>query len=753
LTSGEARRRLTDVGPNTVVEEAPSSAAALLEKFWGPVPWLLEVAIALQLWFGAYVEAAVIGGLLLFNATLGVVQQGRASAALAALKQRLAPTALVLRDGEWVRRPAQELVPGDAIRLPLGALVAADARVVSGSVMVDQSLLTGESVPVDAEAGSQVYAGSLVRRGQAIAEVTATGSRTLFGRAAELVRVAHARSTEQAAILGATRNLAIVNGSVALLVVLSASAMGWPFADVVRLALTALLASIPVALPATFTLSAAIGAQALARRGVLLTRLSAVHEAAAMDLLCADKTGTLTRNALEVVEVVAMAGFERDRVLTLAALASSEADQDVIDATIRRAAMAAVAHDDLPHLVRFVPFDPAAKMSEAFAVDRDGNELRIAKGAFETIARVADVPADARRGVDELAGQGHRVIAVAAGSPPSLRLAGLIALSDPPREDSPALVAALRDHGVRTVMVTGDSAVTAAAIAGKVGIDERSVFARVMPEEKYRLVKALQGRGHVVGMCGDGVNDAPALRQAQIGIAVSSATDVAKAAAGMVLTEPGLAGVLFAVTEGRIAFQRLLTFALNMLVKKIEIVLFLAIGLALAGHAVLTPALMVLMLITNDFLAMSLTTDRATPAPSPSAWRMRRITGAAVVFAAGKLGFSTAMLAVGSFRLDLSPGQVQTLAFVTLVFGSQALLYVLRERGHLWSSRPGVWVLAASTADVGLVGVLAVSGVLMDPLPWGVVAAALAAAGGFAVVLDRIKRPVLSVFGIEPCAS
>jgi H+-transporting ATPase len=254
-------------------------------------------------------------------------------------------------------------------------------------------------------------------------------------------------------------------------------------------------------------------------------------------------------------------------------------------------------------------------------------------------------------------------------------------------------------------------------------------------------------------MCGDGVNDAPALRQAQIGIAVSSATDVAKTAAGMVLTEPGLAGVLFAVIEGRIAFQRLLTFAFNMLVKKIEIVLFLAIGLALTGHAVLTPALMVLMLITNDFLAMSLTTDRATPARSPSAWRMRRITGAAVVFAVGKLGFSTAILAVGSFRLGLSPGQVQTLAFVTLVFGSQALLYVLRERGHLWSSRPGVWVLAASTADVSLVCVLAISGVLMDPLPWGVLVAALAAASGFAVVLDQIKRPVMSVFGIETCAS
>ncbi|MBI1963954.1 MAG: HAD-IC family P-type ATPase, partial [Candidatus Rokubacteria bacterium] len=521
LTSDEARRRFAEVGPNAVAEEAPSALATLFEKFWGPVPWLLEAAIVVQLTLGAYVEAGVIGGLLLFNALLGFIQQGRAGAALTALKKRLAPAALVLRDGEWVRRPAEQLVPGDVIRLPLGALVPADGRVVSGSVLVDQSMLTGESIPVEAEADSLVYAGSLVRRGQAIAEVTAIGSTTYFGRAAELVRVAHARSTEQAAILGATRGLALVNGSVALLIVLAAAAMGWPFADVVRLALTALLASIPVALPATFTLSAAIGAQTLARTGVLLTRLSAAHEAAAMDLLCADKTGTLTRNALEVVEAVALAGFDRDRVLTLAALASSEADQDVIDATIRRAAAAALSLGHVPRLVRFLPFDPATKMAEAFTVDRDGHELRIVKGAFETIADAAEAPAEARRLVDDLAGRGHRVIAVAAGPASSLRLAGLIALSDPPREDSAALVAALRGMGVRTMMVTGDSPATAAAVAGKVGIEGRvcpperlaeearvegfGVFARVVPEEKYRLVKALQGHGHVVGMCGDGV--------------------------------------------------------------------------------------------------------------------------------------------------------------------------------------------------------------------------------------------------------
>lgn len=765
LTSLEARRRLAQFGPNAVVEEALPAWRGFLAKFWGPIPWMLEAAIILQLGLGEHIEAAVIGGLLLFNAGLGFIQEGRAGAALAALKKRLAPTALVRRDGAWVRLPASDVVPGDAIRLPLGALVPADARISSGSVMVDQSMLTGESVPVDANPGGQVYAGSLVRRGQAIAEVTATGSKTYFGRAAELVRVARAASTEQAAIFAATRNLAIVNGTVAILIIGYAYAVALPSADLIRLALTALLATIPVALPATFTLSAAFGAQILARRGVLLTRLSAAHEAAAMDVLCADKTGTLTRNTLDVADVVAMPGFDRNRVLALAALASSEADQDPIDAAIRGAASKRAAGGTAQQLMRFIPFDPATKTSEALVAAQDGGELSIIKGAFEAVARVAEIPADVRRLVDDLAGQGHRVIAVAAGVPMSLRLAGLIAISDPPREDSARLIADLQDMGVRTVMVTGDSAVTAAAIARKVGIadavcpperisedlstDEFGVFARVVPEEKYRLVRAFQRRGHVVGMCGDGTNDAPALRQAQIGIAVSSATDAAKTAAGMVMTEPGLAGIVFAVREGRIGFQRLLTYTLNMLTKKIEIVLFLAIGLALTGHAVMTPVLMVLMLMTNDFLAMSLTTDRATAAPSPSRWRLKNITFSALALGACKLAFSTAVLAFGYYQLGLAPGELQTLAFVTLVFGAQAVLYVVRERRHLWSSKPSTWVLASSAADIVIVSALAFSGVLMAPLPLRLLAEVFVASIAFALILDQVKLPVRSAFKVE----
>jgi len=760
LSGEEAQRRLAQFGPNSVAEKAISPWKTFLAKFWSPISWMLEAAILLQLALGERIEAVVVGALLLFNAILGFVQEGRAGAALAALKQRLAPVAIVRRDGQWVSRPAPELVPGDVIRLSLGALVPADAAILSGSVSVDQSMRTGESVPVAADAGSQVYAGSLVQLGQATAAVTATGAKSYFGKTAELVRIAHGRSSEQAAIWSVTRGLALVNCAIAAFCVLYGYFLSLPPADLVRLGLTALLGTIPVALSATFTLSAAVSAQRLSRHGVLLTRLSAAYEAAAMDILCVDKTGTLTRNTLTVAEVCPMSGHDRDQVLQLAVLASSDAGQDPVDAAIVSAARNANLPPAVLRLVRFIPFDPATRVAEADIVDSDGKALRIVKGAFGSIPGLQDLPPEARRLADDLAERGNRVIAVAEGSLNSLRLAGLIAISDPPREDSAHLVSALGRLGVRMVMATGDSRPTAAAIARDVGIagsvfpenrihealdlHEFGVFARVTPEDKYELVRAMQRSGHVVGMCGDGTNDAPALRQAQIGIAVSTATDVAKAAAGMVLTEPGLPGIVSAVSEGRIGFQRLLTYTLNMLVKKVEIVLYLAIGLGITGQAVMTPVLMVLMFVTNDLLSMSLTTDRASPAWKPSVWRIRRMIGVAGILGVCKLSFSSAVLAFARFRLELSPVELQTVAFITIVFGNQALLYALRERRHLWSSLPGRWVLASSAADVFIASLLAWSGFLMAALSWRLLLAVFAAAAGFALILDQAKLQVLS---------
>ena len=405
LSSTEARSRLQTVGPNAMPDTSMHPLRMALEKFWAPVPWMLEAAVLLELVLGKYIEAAIIAALLVFNAALGLFQESRAQATLAALKSRLALNASVRRDGAWKTIPAADLVPGDVVKLSLGAVVAADVHLTGGNVLLDQSMLTGESVPVEAGAGMQTYAGALVRRGEALAEVTATGTRTRFGRTAELVRTAHVVSSQQKAVLRVVRNLAAFNGGVIVLLVACAWYLQMPLDAIVPLVLTAILASIPVALPATFTLAAALGAAALARRGVLPTRLSAVDEAATMDVLCSDKTGTLTRNALTVTTIHAMPGFDDAHVLALASLASSDGGQDPVDGAVRTAA-AANPVSDAPKMVRFVPFDPATKMSEAMVTDQAGAMQRVVKGAFTTVIALASRVTGRDRRVERSRGEG-----------------------------------------------------------------------------------------------------------------------------------------------------------------------------------------------------------------------------------------------------------------------------------------------------------------------------------------------------------
>ena len=757
LTTDEAHRRLQKFGPNAVPDTAARPLRRALTKVWAPVPWMLEASIVLEIALGKYVEAAVIGGLLLFNAALGFTQEGRAQATLAALKSRLAMNASVRRDNAWAIVPAVALVPGDTVKLSLGAVVAADVRLTGGGILLDQSMLTGESVPVEAGPGFRTFAGALVRRGEAVAEVTATGTRTKFGRTAELVRTAHSESSQQKAVLQVVRNLAMFNGVVITLLVGYAFARGMPGAEIIPLVLTAILASIPVALPATFTLAAALGARSLASLGVLSTRLSAVDEAASIQVLCADKTGTLTNNELKVTAVHSMTGFDEPHVLGMAALASSEGGQDPVDAAIRSAASKAAA-SGLPKLKKFVPFDSTTKMCEATAVDASGATVRAVKGAFAAVIGLTQPSADASAIESQLEAKGFRVLAVAVGPPNALKLAGIIALSDPPRKDSADLVKELSTLGVRTVMVTGDAPATATIVARAVGLDgavcppgpipndvrpeQFAVFAGVLPEGKFNLVKAFQKSDHTVGMCGDGANDAPALRQAQMGIAVSTATDVAKSAAGIVLTKPGLGGIVASVKEGRATFQRIQTYTLNSVIKKIVQVLFLAVGLIMTGHAILTPMLMVILMITGDFLAMSLATDNVRASATPNVWRIGALTAAGVVMGLGALFFCVAVLAVGKFRMDLGIDALRTLAFVSVVFGSEATLYAVRERRHMWSSRPSLWVIVSSFSDVLIVVALAMLGIGMTALPLPAIAMTLVGAVVFAFGLDLIKMPV-----------
>jgi H+-transporting ATPase len=758
LTADEAARRLAKFGPNAMPDTRAHPLRTALQKLWAPVPWMLEAAILLEIGLGKYVEAAIIAGLLVFNAVLGLLQESGAQATLAALKSKLALVASVRRDGAWSLIPAEGLVPGDVVKLSLGAVAPADLRITGGEILLDQSMLTGESVPIEAAAGLQTYAGALVRRGEAVGEVTATGTRTKFGHTAELIRNAHVASSQEKAVMRVVRNLAGFNAVVIVALAIYAHMLKLPLGEIIPLILVGVLASIPVALPATFTLASAIGARNLARQGVLPTRLSAVDEAASMDVLCADKTGTLTCNSLKVTTVSPMAGADAARVLTLAALASSEGGEDPVDAAVRAAALKGKA-GATSTLISFTPFDPATKMSEATVVSSDGGSERVVKGAFSVVAALAE-PAGAAKEADRLEALGFRVLAVAAGPPSAMKIVGLIALSDPPRAESAGLVAKLKALGVRMVMVTGDAAATAVIVAQAVGLkgaifppgpiqstvqpEAFSVFAGVLPEDKFKLVKAFQAEGHTVGMCGDGVNDAPALRQAQIGIAVSTATDVAKSAAGMVLTKPGLEGIVAAVHEGRVIFQRVLTYTLNSITKKIITGLFLAFGLFLTGHAVLTPMLMVILMITGDFLAMSLTTDTVRPSPAPNAWRIGRLTLAGMAMAICPLTYCLGAVAIGKYALHLDIVQLQTVAFTALVFSGQAVTYAIRGRQRLWGSRPSLWLCASSVTDILIACSLAVSGVGMTALPAQVVALTLAAGGVLFLTLAVIKIPIFA---------
>ena len=755
LSSAEARRLLSQFGPNATPDVAVHPLRLVLRRFLAPVSVLLEIAIVLQLVLGEYVEASIIGVLLIFNTAIGFFHESRAQSTIAALKSRLALNASVLRDDTWTISPAAELVPGDIVKLSLGTVVAADVRVREGSILLDQSMLTGESLPVEAGPGTETYAGALVRRGEAVAEVLATGDRTKSGRTAELVRTAYVVSTEQKAVFRVVRNLAGFNGAVTVLLMVYAYKIGMPLSEAVPLMLISVLASVPVALPATFTLATAIGAQALTRVGVLPTRLSAVDEAASLDVLCMDKTGTLTRNELAVAEIRAMPGFDQDLVLALAALASAEGGQDPVDAAFRAAAASCMANADLPKVTKFVPFDPATKMSEARAIDREAKPLRIVKGAFAVVHGLSQRSPEAELAANELEKLGHRVLGIAIESDGTMRIAGLVALSDPPRSDSKPMIDQLRTLGVHTVMVTGDASTTAAFVADAVGLtgavcppgripdsvgpDDFSVFAGVLPEDKFRLVKALQNSGHTVGMCGDGANDAPALRQAQIGIAVSTATDVARSAAGIVLTEPGLAGIIASVREGRITFQRILTYALRAIVHKSRQVLFLGFGLILTKHAILTPMLMVISMITGDFLAMSSTTDNVRPSSMPNSWRIDTLTIVGIALGLFDLAFCMGLLIFGSLVMQLDIDTLRTMTLVTLACNGQAVFYVVRERRRLWSSRPSLLVFVSSIVDVLIIGTLALGGILMAPLAPSIVAGIFAAAIVLALIMDQVK--------------
>ena len=600
LTSVEASKRLLQYGKNIVSEKKSSRLLIIAKKFWAPIPWMLEITIILQLILNKYDEAIIIFVLLIFNSILSFYQEERANKALALLRKHLAIKARVFRDEQWQLISAEELVPGDIVHLRMGDITPADIKLTNGNLLIDQSVLTGEAMPIEGVSGATAYSGSLIKRGEATGEVISTGKNTYFGKSVELIQTAKAETHIKTVIFTIIKYLVTIDSLLALSVFIFAIVTNLILTDIIPYALILIIASIPVALPATFTLATAVGAIRLAKQNVLVTHLTAIEEAATMDVVCIDKTGTITQNQLELAKIKPFLPYTENDLLYYASLASDESSQDPIDQAILTAAYALKIDYLQAEKIKFTPFDPAIKRTEAI-IHINNHYVRVIKGTPDIVAGMVNSVENITENVSQLAEHGYRVLAVAIDKSYEddiknhLEFVGLIAFNDPERSDSKSLLKQINQYGLKVIMVTGDNIATAKAVAEDVEIGAHTasssilqsgnrnilnydVFAGMFPEDKFRLVKTLQTEHHIVGMTGDGVNDAPALKQAEVGIAVANATDVAKSAASIVLTNSGLSGILSAIEVSRRIYQRMLTYILNKIIKSFEIAIFLSVG-------------------------------------------------------------------------------------------------------------------------------------------------------------------------------
>jgi H+-transporting ATPase len=771
LTDAEAKQRLFQYGRNYITKKRPHNLMLILRKFWAPIPWMLEVTIILQLIIGKIEEAIIITALLIFNSLLSFFQEERANKALTILKKHLAINARVLRDGKWQLITAENLVPDDIIHLRMGDISPADIRIISGNASLDQSVLTGEALPTEGTEGSIVYSGTIIKRGEVTGKVIATGVNTYFGKTVELIQTAKTQSHINNIIFTILKYLVVVSVLLVSMVLVYAFFSKLPLIEIIPYILVLLVASIPVALPATFTLATALGAQLLAKHGVLVTRLSAIEEAAVIDVICLDKTGTITSNKLTLVDLYSYHPYSNEDLLKFALLSSDEATQDPIDAAIFSVARTNGTLITLPMDLRFVPFDSVNKRTEAIFT-QNGKIFHILKGSPDIIVDIISKPNNLLQDTSRLAAKGCRVLAVAVSETNNnekqnkFSLAGLLAFYDPPRNDSMLLIKKLKDMGLRVQMVTGDGLVTAQAIAEQVGIGNRvchqtminqepynqifncDVFAGVFPQDKFTLVKTLQKLGHSTGMTGDGVNDAPALKQAEVGIAVANAVDVAKSAASIVLTQLGLGGIIITVNTSRQIHKRMLTYILNKITKSFEIAIFLSLSVILTKTLIITPLLMVLLLFTNDFVTMSIATDNVSSSPRPEKWHIANL-----IFGGGILAFLMLLLSFTVFFLGrnflyLPIEQLQTLVFLLLVFTGQGTIYLVRERRYLWNSLPSKWLMVSSLLDVLVVVILATNGILMAAINPLLIAALLIIVVCYLFVVDLLKVPMFAHLGI-----
>jgi H+-transporting ATPase len=750
LSKADAGARLARQGPNEVPEKPDHPVLRLARKLWGLSAWMIELIAVLSFVLHKTADAWIALALLTANAILGFFQEQRASAAVAALRSKLRVAARVLRDKAWQTVAARELVVGDVVRVRSGDFVPADLQLFDGALHIDQSALTGESNAVDKKTGEGVYAGSIVGDGEASGVVTATGARTYFGRTTQLVEGARPKLHVEEVISRIVTWLLVIVGSLSALTFAVALARRMPVVEVLPVVLVLLMSAVPVALPVMFTVSMAVGSMELGRRGVLITRLGAIEDAATMDVLCADKTGTLTMNQLSLTGADPEAGFTEDDVVRAGALASNPANADPIDVAFLAAARDRMRSDPPARTLSFVPFSAATRRTEA-VVEIGGKKARVVKGALRTVAEAAGLDPAAiaalQKRADEEAQKGVRALAVArADGDAPLRVVGLALLYDAPRPESRRLIDELRLLGIKVLMLTGDALPVAREMARLLGLGpiaraptrepaqtgakksapapapalDGGGLAEVFPEDKFTVVESLQAAGHVVGMTGDGVNDAPALRQAEVGIAVSGATDVAKGAASAVLTTGGLVNIIDLVKNGRAAYQRVLTWIMNKISRSILKAGFVVIAFLVTGKFVISALVMLLVVSLTDVSHIALATDRVEPSQKPETWKIGPLVNVSVVVGFLTLAETLALLAFAwrRFGLFAHDGLLQTFTFQAFLFFGLASLLSMRERRAFWRSRPSA-ALAASLGAAAVVGaIIGARGVAeLSPLP------------------------------------
>ena len=776
LTQAEATKRLTQYGPNELEEKKTNLILKFLGYFWGPIPWMIEIAVILSGVVRHWPDFFIILVLLLSNAVVGFWEEKQAGDAIAALKAKLAIKARVKRDGKWVNPAARELVPGDVIRLRLGDVVPADARLLDGDeISLDQSALTGESLPATRKPGEAVFSGSIVRRGEIGALVYATGTKTYFGKTAQLVETAVTVSHFQKALLKIGNYLIVLAAVLVAVIITVATIRGDPILNTLQFALVLTVAAIPVAMPTVLSVTMAVGARLLAKKQAIVSKLVAIEELAGVDIICADKTGTLTQNKLTLGDPFCVNGIPADQVILDGALASRSDNNDTIDLAVIGGLKNKDATKDF-QVTHFTPFDPVHKRTEAGVKDKDGKEFKVTKGAPQVImqlsANAGQVKPDVDKAVNEFAARGFRSLGVARaeGNGP-WQFVGVLPLFDPPRVDAKETIATALKMGVKVKMVTGDALAIAKETAKKLDmgtnildatalgdankqetdqvteeIEKADGFAQVFPEHKFHSVDVLQKKGHLVGMTGDGVNDAPALKKADCGIAVSGATDAARAAAAIVLLTPGLSVIIDAIKESRRIFQRMNSYAIYRIAETLRVLFFMTLAILVFNFYPLTAVMIVMLALLNDGAILSIAYDNVKYKAQPEAWNMRMVLGISTV-----LGVIGVVAAFGLFYLGervfhLDRPHIQTLMYLKLSVAGHLTIFLTRTRGPFWSIRPAriLWMAVLGTQT--LATLIAVYGVFMTPLGWKWAGFVWGYALIWFLINDRIKLLAYRIF-------